>query len=137
MKKKNVKVGEIALIPAGDGKFIPGKVLYLSKRYKDVVLLALSKKPITESNMPEDFLIDPSLCVYTSQVAIKNGRWKSVGLESLREQEKGLAVRIVGGSVWEEDEEIRPAAEDDYSSLPKMQVLGAALVEKKALQLAI
>lgn len=133
--KKSISVGEVALIPVGGEEFVPAKVLYISKYYKNVILLALYGKTITGCKMPKDIPVEATMLVYTTQVAIKSERWKSVGVQPLREQEKGQAKRIVGGSVWDEDQEIRIANDDDYTDLPKMLVLGAALVEKKALQI--
>ena len=100
-KKKNVSVGELALIPIGDDNFIPAKVLYLSRFYKDVVLLGLFALKQTGRDLHEALLpSEPSLTVYTSQVPITKGRWKSTGIvQPLNEREKGKAKRIVGGSV--------------------------------------
>ena len=133
-KKENVQVGDIALVSVEDGVSLPIKVLYLSKRYKDVILIAIYKQRVETESMP-DLFGEPLLLVYTSQLAITRGRWKSVGNVPLADNEKGKAKRIVAGAVWIDDDEIRPATETDYRELPEMLVLGSALVEKKARQL--
>jgi len=132
MAKKDVEVGEIVLVPVDNGEYRLGKVLYLSQRYKDVILLALYNVTVAEATLPLSLPPEHSLLVYTSQVPIQKKRWLSVGGGELRENEKGLARRIVGGQVWLEDQELGPAGEKDNRTLPRMQVLGAGLVEKKA-----
>jgi len=135
MNKKDVRPGDIALVPSGAGKFAVGKVLYLSQCYKNVMLFGIYSKAVTERTMPPKLGDAIGLLVYTSQTAIRQHRWIPVGHEPLRENQQGLAKRIVGGEVWDEDKELRPATREDMQTLPRMQVLGAGLVEKKAQQL--
>ena len=132
MRKKNVEVGEVALIPLEGGGFIPGKVLYLSAYFKDVILLALFPQKLDAETMPASLPDRPSLLLYTSQLPITKGRWKSVGAQGLRKNEIGIAKRIVANAVWLDDEELRPATDEDRASLPKMSVCGAGWVEEDA-----
>jgi hypothetical protein len=134
MSKKDVKPGDVVLIPLR-GKYGVGKVLYVSKRYRDVILLGIYRKAVSEESMPTSLPDVMPALVYTSQVAVQQRRWVVVGHEPLKENQQGLAKRIVGGEVWLEDEELRPATSEDARSLPRMLVLGAGLVEKRAEQL--
>ena len=131
MKKKAVEIGEIVLIPAG-AIYVPAKVLYRSNYYTDHILLGLLKQAVPAQHMPRELSVEIAQQVYTSQEPILKGRWHSVGHQSLLPQQVGLAKRIVGGEVWFEDQCLGPATEVDFKSLPKMQGLGAALVEKRA-----
>src|SRR5262249_49998523 len=108
------------------------KVLYLSKYFKDLILLGIYDKKVNNleaaMELPDKFLE----AVYTSQRPILKDRWKRISFESLRPNQEGLGKRIVGGEVWMEDKPLGPASALDWQSMPQMQVLGAALVEKKA-----
>lgn len=134
MRNKNVKIGEIVLIPLTVG-FAIGKVLFLSQRYKNVVLLGIYSITVKEETMPLSLPDNVALTVYTSQTVIQQGRWITIGQEELKGNQLGLTKRIVGGEVWIEDEKLHQATPDDINSLPVMDVFGAGLVEKKAGQL--
>lgn len=131
--KKDVLVGDVVLIPAAGG-FAVAKVLYLSHYYKNVVLLGIAKHKVQDLNFtsaPRDF--DARL--YTSQVPIQEGRWSVVGNLPLTQKEVGMAKRIVAGDVWLEDQNLGPPSEQEMSSLPKMLVLGASVVERRATEI--
>ena len=131
MSKKSVQVGDVALIPVRNA-FVPAKVLFLSLYFKDVILLGIYNKKLSTKEMPRELPDEFVERVYTSQEPILKGRWISVGHEPLRPKQQGLTKRIVAGEIWLEDETLGPASEIDFDSLPRMQVLGAGLVEKKA-----
>ncbi len=133
MKKKS-DIGDIILIPAGD-RYVLAKVLYVSKWYKNLILLGLSKESIAERRMPSDMPTRFVDLIYTSQEPIAKKRWHSVGHEPLMEGQIGLAKRIVGGEVWLDDQCLGPATDEDFKVLPRMRALGAALVENRALSL--
>jgi hypothetical protein len=132
---KHVQPGDVVLIPLDSAKFAIGKVLYLSQYFKGVILLGIYPQAIFEKTMPALLPEPMSLFVYTSKKAIQQDRWIHVGHERLRENERGLAKRIVGGEVWEDDVHLRPATREDLKCLPQMHVLGAGLVEKRTRQL--
>ena len=132
---KKVRPGDIALVPLAAGKFAVGKVLYRSQYFKGVILFGIYSKAVTERTMPPELGHAIGLLVYTSQRAIQQDRWIPVGHEPLRENQQGLATRIVGGEVWDEDKHLRPATREEMQTLPQMHVLGAGLVEKKAQEL--
>ena len=132
MKKKEVREGEIVMIAAGEC-YVAAKVLYLSKWFKDLILLGLYKEPLSDLAMPASLSSKFAQMVYTSQEPILKGRWNSVGHEPLLPWQTGLAKRIVGGEVWLGDECLGAASKADFDELPRMQALGAALVEKRAL----
>jgi hypothetical protein len=131
MMKKTVVIGEIVLIPVGN-EFVPAKVLYLSHRYKNVILLGIYNFKTFVKECPKTLPSSFGLTVYTSQDPVLKKRWISIGLEPLLTEQRGIAKRIVGGDVWLEDQHLGPASEIDRRSLPQMDVLGAGLVEKKA-----
>ena len=136
MSKKNVTVGEFALIPVDNNAFVPAKVLYLSKRFKDTILLAVYPTVTTTPEIP-DTLPESSIAeFYTTQKAITSGRWLSVGVQELRPNEVGRAKRVVAGEVWQDDNHLGPASDADLATLPKMLAMGAKLVEKHAQKVA-
>jgi hypothetical protein len=54
-----------------------------------------------------------------------------VGNLPLRQNEVGVAKRIVAGDVWLEDQNLGRPSDKEIKNLPKMLVLGATVVEKK------
>lgn len=131
MTRPRISLGDIALIPASNC-YVPAKVLYLSKRYKKVILLGIYKMAIATKRMPSTLPEDFAHLVYTSQEMISEGDWFLVGNEPLRSTQHGLAKRIVAGDVWLDDEYLGAASERDLQVLPKMAVLGAGLVDDLA-----
>jgi hypothetical protein len=122
-------------IPVSEsGDLRAAKVLFCSKFYKNVVLVAFSDSPCVEPGVCE-FL--PTAFngrrVYTGAQAIGE-RWRVIGQSALTEDEKSASLRIVAGDVWLADEHVRPATHEELNSIPAMSVAGAALVEKWARQ---
>jgi hypothetical protein len=136
MSKKNVDVGEIILIPV-ENEFVPAKVLYLSHRYKNVILIGIYNIRQTAKECPKTLPTGFGLMVYTSQDPVLKKRWIGIGHEPLLTGQIGVAKRIVAGETWLEDQHLGPASEIDRRSLPQMDVLGAALVEKKAANVSV
>jgi hypothetical protein len=136
MSKKNVDVGEIILIPV-ENWFVPAKVLYLSHRYENVILLGIYNIRTPAEECPKTLPADFRVLVYTSQDPVLKKRWICIGHEPLLTGQIGVAKRIVAGEVWLDDQHLGPASEIDRRSLPQMDVLGAALVEKKAANVSV
>jgi hypothetical protein len=122
-------------IPVSEsGDLRAAKVLFCSKRYKNVVLVAFSDILIVEPGVGA--LVPTAFTgqrVYTGAQAIGE-RWPVIGQSALTEDEKSASLRIVAGDVWLADEHVRPATHEDLKSIPAMSVAGAALVEKWARQ---
>lgn len=135
MSKKNVDIGEIILIPV-ENEFVPAKVLYLSQRYKNVIMLGIYALRTSVKECPKTLPVSFGLMVFTSQDPVLKKRWISIGHQPLLAGQAGVAKRIVAGDVWLDDQHLGPASESDRRSLPQMEVLGAGLVEKKAASIA-
>lgn len=137
MKKVSIQEGAIILIPVREGMWVVGKTLYVSKIFRNVILLGLTNRVCRSPEMPSPIPREYVALVYTSQVAVTNGRWTFVGESELTPNEHALSERIVGGEVWLKDKELRSASEEDRLTLPKMQVMGAGLVEDQAGAIAL
>ncbi|MEE5129816.1 hypothetical protein V2J82_05125 [Pseudomonas alliivorans] len=131
MKNKKTTVGDVVLIPVKDG-FKAAKILYVSDRYKDTILLGIFKGLLSEKKMPEQLPESIDLLLYTSKVPIQKQRWHFVGHEELRDPQKNLDLRVVAGDLWKGDTHLGSASAEDRINLPEMLVMGAGLVEKKA-----
>lgn len=131
MKPGKTAVGDIVLIPLAQG-FRPAKVLYVSQRYTDTILLGLYATTVGAAQMPADLPDDFGLTLYTSKAPIRTQRWLQVGNQALTATQRGLDRRIVATELWQGDEHLGPASAQDQLDLPQMQVMGAGLVEKKA-----
>lgn len=135
MKAKKTAVGDIVLIPLAEG-FRPAKVLYVSQRYKDTILLGIYKTAVNGQQMPDELPDGFALLLYTSKASIQKQRWPAVGHEPLRTAQTQLDRRIVATQLWQGDEHLGPASAQDRLDLPEMQVMGAGVVEKKAAALS-
>ncbi|WP_421546902.1 hypothetical protein [Pseudomonas sp. QD4] len=131
MKPGKTAVGDIVLIPLVQG-FRPAKVLYVSQRYKDTILLGLYATTLSAAQMPADLPDGFGLTLYTSKAPIRAQRWLQVGNQVLTATQRGLDRRIVATELWLGDEHLGPASAQDLLDLPQMRVMGAGLVEKKA-----
>jgi hypothetical protein len=112
----------------------PAKVLFCSKRYENVILIAFGDGSHRETKTGE---FNPTAFngrrVYTGAQAVGR-RWPVLGHCALTEDETQASWRIVAGDVWLADERLRTATPEDLKAFPTMCVAGAALVEKWAKQ---
>jgi hypothetical protein len=109
------------------------KIIYLSKRYRNVILL--STYPLAVS-LSEEVIDLPTgifneMLIYTGNDKIKTEEWKKINNTLVTNEEKKMSERIIGGGVWIEDEYIRSATENDLNTLKSMSVDGTKLAEKK------
>ncbi|WP_025130696.1 hypothetical protein [Pseudomonas sp. PH1b] len=131
MSTRQTTAGDILLIPISEG-FRPAKVLYVSQRYKDTILLGLYATRVTIQQLPNELADSFALRLYTSKAPVQRQRWHWVGHEALRESQTGLDLRVVAGELWQGDQHLGTASPEQRRGLPEMLVMGAALVEKKA-----
>ncbi len=131
MTSKKTVVGDIILIPI-ESSFKPAKVLYVSKYYKDVILLGIYKNSVSSQEMPADLPDEFEVLLYTSKAPIQRKRWLYVGHEELKPTQTNLDLRVVAAELWQGDNCLGPASEEDKRNLPKMLVMGAKLVEEDA-----
>ncbi|WP_146249910.1 MULTISPECIES: hypothetical protein [unclassified Pseudomonas] len=135
MSSQKTTVGDIVLIPITEG-FRPAKVLYVSQRYKDTILLGLYATCVSAQQLPEPLADTFALLLYTSRAPVQKQRWPRVGHEALRESQTRLDLRVVAGELWQGDEHLGVASAEQRKILPEMLVMGAGLVEKKAAALS-
>ncbi|WP_409285181.1 hypothetical protein [Pseudomonas protegens] len=135
MSSQKTTVGDIVLIPITQG-FRPAKVLYVSQRYKDTILLGLYATCVSAQQLPEPLADTFALLLYTSKAPVQKQRWPRVGHEALRESQTRLDLRVVAGELWQGDEHLGVASAEQRKTLPEMLVMGAGLVEKKLRQSA-
>lgn len=87
MMSKKTMAGDIIFIPLERG-FKPAKILYVSQRYKDTILLGVYKNSIANLRLPSDLTDNFELLIYTSKIPIQKKRWHRVGHEELRSAQK-------------------------------------------------
>jgi hypothetical protein len=133
MRKNQIKLGDIILIPVDGDKCALGKIIYLSRRYRNVILLNIYPLVVSLSEKMPDLPmgIFNEMLIYTGNHKIKTEEWKKINNVLVTDEEKKMSERIVGGEVWIEDEYIRAATEHDFKTLKSMLVDGTKLVEKK------
>jgi hypothetical protein len=139
LTKKKVELGGLYAIP-GDGQFGLAKVIYVSKYFRDVILIRLYKKAYAElSGMAHELPAEDadSALYYTGAGVIRAGSWPYLGVQPVSDKERALSKRIVGGGVWIEDNHIGPASDEEMSSLKKMSVYSYDLVEKAVSRLNV
>ena len=126
-----VSAGNVVAIPVG-GTIGLGKILFVSKYFKDVTLLKLlsTRFPSVDAALTAD-LQGPYELLYTGVGPIRKGCWTIIANEPVSDHERAMSKRTAGGEVWLEDEHLGPASGADLASLPRMLVLGSGLVEKR------
>ena len=132
MKKtplKKVKAGDVLRMPLSKDVFVFAKILYSSRRYLGVMLLGLARG-LHSSSLPPNLDFTAGL-FYTAVTCPAYNGWEVVGQVPPSVSETACALRIVAGNVWLGDTHTRPATDKDYASLPQMDVLGCALLQKK------
>ena len=133
MRKNHIKLGDIILIPIDEDRCGIAKIIYLSKYFKDVILLNIY--PLV-TNFSEEVIDLPAnipneLLIYTGNQKIKTEEWKKLNNIMVTDEEKKLSTRIVGREVWIEDECIGTATEQEREKINRMGVDGTKLVEDK------
>ena len=133
MRKNYIKSGDIILIPVDEDRCAVAKIIYLSKYFKDVILLRTYPLVVSFSvgtiELPKNLVKE--LLIYTGNQKIKMEKWKKIDNIPVTEPETKMSKRIVGGDVWIEDECMRTATDQDCKNLERMLVSGARLVENK------
>ncbi|PHI31737.1 hypothetical protein [Budvicia aquatica] len=126
-----ISVGDVIMIPIAKVGIVPAQVLFVSKKYKNVIQMGVYQTCLTSSN--DEFNYSDSFCelIYTSQEMIKKGDWILIGNHLVAEQYKDSSLRNVAGSLYINDDFIRRLAPDEYSKYPKMLVSGRGAVENR------
>lgn len=134
MNKKNINLGDVISIPLNKEVCAMGKIIFLSKRYKNVILLNVYPvvSSVLESEKPPAEKFTNRLLIYTAINPIIAGRWRKIGNCSVSENEREMSTRIIADSVWVEDNYLRPATKEDFENIPAMGVGGYILVQEKA-----
>ena len=122
--------GSLVTIPTEGGKGV-AKVIFLSQRYVNTILLKLYKKRLPKDTSVQltDFS-GPFDLHYTSLDGFKKKRWVIFATEPVSDDEKALTRRTSGGEVWVEDTHLGTATEAELGALPKMLTHGYKLIEK-------
>lgn len=134
-KKATASPGGILAIPIGD-RFALGKIVFVSSRFKNVMLIRLFQTVVPHAQLPKELsrvFLDG--VIFTGIQAVENGRWPLIGQVPVDPAEIELSRRIVAGRVYLGDEELGRASLEDERRLPQMDVDGAILVERKAARL--
>jgi hypothetical protein len=129
-KPAKAKTGDILqiLLPSGLVGF--GKVLYTSRRYRDVMLFGVALGAYSSSAVPPSLDYSAAL-FYTSVVCPSHVGWTVVAREPVSAAEADRSLRIVAADVWLGDTYIRPASDSDRRTLPQMSLLGCRILQKK------
>lgn len=135
MANKRAKLGDIIVIPLADKVYALGKVLFLSKIFKQVMLVGVYDLILEDMEMPQTLPKNFKRLIYTGTGGVSKGRWAVIDNKSVEVSEKSLTLRIVGNSVWENDTPLRQATSKDWKSLPCMDVAGIGYVEDELREL--
>lgn len=122
-------VGDLVAIPTG-ARFGIGKVIYVSKYFRSVILLKLYRTSLAEGTKKFPSVDSAADLYYTGSGLIPANRWLIVGSEAVSEAEQLMSKRIVGDGIWLADEYLGEASEKDLERLPKMLTYGFKLIEK-------
>jgi hypothetical protein len=133
VRQIKVTEGDVILIPVPKAGYGVAKVLFASRRARNVILLGIYKLNVEEVKMPEKLpqAFEPPL-VYTGSQGIGEGcLWPRVGNVGITDAERAMSLRIVGQHVYLGDECLRAATLEDEETLPDMGVAGRLFVEEQ------
>ncbi len=128
---KRAKVGDVIRIPLSDGQIALGKILFISKRYKNVMLVGVYPFRHSPMELPSTWPKEFAGMMYTSTRGVSSGEWDVVNHQTVTVEEHQLSTCIIAGEVWVGDEHIRSATTQDLGNLPEMEQLGIHLFVKK------
>jgi CBS domain-containing protein len=132
MRKNHIKSGDILLIPVNGERCAVAKIIYVSRHFKNVILLNVYPLVVSVQEMPELPIDAPhDLLIYTAIDKIQKEEWKKIDNIPVTNKENLMSKRIVGGEVWIEDNYIGYATEEDCKTLKQMNVAGTKLAEEK------
>ena len=127
MRNKAIK-GDIIAIPIDD-KFIYGKVIFVSKRSKDIMQIECrgpydsDKCNWKDGNFVTTF--------FTAASKFSKRGWKIISEGNFEGCEISKTLRIIADGVWEEDNFLRDASPEDHKNIQAMYVSGFIYIEKK------
>jgi len=131
MSELSIDIGTVVSIPCND-YYVVAKVLFLSDRMKNVALYKIFDHKASLDKPYIDVISSSSFdLVYTGIGLIKKGEWPILAHLPLLDSEKESSMRIAAGNVWLANEYLRPATDEDYSSIPRMLVANVKGVERR------
>ena len=125
------KEGDLVKIPFPDGRAVLAKVLYVGKRFENVICISVWQW-IEPTATLRNLEVDPIKCppFYTNILAAKDCGWTVIGNRGLTEAEEMATLRIVGDNVYLKDECLRTATIRDNEQLHEMLGIGMPTVFK-------
>lgn len=132
-----VQEGDLLSIPVDDD-FVAAKVLWVSHWYRDVMGIVVYAGRLGAPTAAPDTLAgyltldmggEPVTVAYPSVENVTKKTWKIIGHQPLDEVDKGLRHHIIGGNLYDGDDEIRrPASGKDYTLYPVVRTAPALVV---------
>jgi hypothetical protein len=125
-------VGDLIAIPAL-GKWALAKVLFVSRHFKNIMLISLMSELLGDPDDLPDGLrhLESGVTFYTASVGFGKRGWRVVGSSDVSSEEVHKSLRIVAGEVWVRDELLRQASPDDEKVIRTMGVDGFIRVERQ------
>ena len=129
-----INAGDIFLIPF-QNKYIMGKILWISRRTKNVFSFIVYKKLYSNKEINLDNFDTTTSKIklysgltevfYTSKEIFKDKNWEIIGNKPLTENENiNLQYHNIGGNLCKGDENIRALTEKELKEYPKMLIAG-------------
>ena len=129
-----INAGDIFLIPF-QNKYIMGKILWISRRTKNVFSFIVYKKLYNNKEINLDNFDTTTSKIklysgltevfYTSKEIFKDKNWEIIGNKPLTENENiNLQYHNIGGNLCKGDENIRALTEKELKEYPKMLIAG-------------
>ena len=129
-----INAGDIFLIPF-QNKHIMGKILWISRRTKNVFSFIVYKKLYSNKEINLDNFDTTTSKIklysgltevfYTSKKIFKDKNWEIIGNKPLTENENiNLQYHNIGGNLCKGDENIRALTEKELKEYPKMLIAG-------------
>src|SRR5215471_18511619 len=128
MAKQKLREGDVFLIPVAEGRYAVAKILWISTRNKNVIMIGASTKAtLDEEAMPKP--VAPSDVRMFTGSQLVGTEWPLVGHDDAP-IDPDVSRRVSIGMVWVKDERLHEASAKEEASLPHELVRGSGNVVK-------
>src|SRR5262245_49534458 len=111
---KTVALGDIVAIRLKAKHYALGKIVFLSKKVKGLLVLLVFNKVFSDPSLPEKCPKRYLPPIWTGIPYIKEGRWTKIGSAPLTKEDEDSSMYAVVGSVTHGDKHLRKPTRDDF-----------------------
>jgi hypothetical protein len=129
--KERVLLGDVIAIRLAPKAFAIGKVTFIAKKVKGLIVLHVFDKVFDSAEMPTKAPAKFVRPVWTGTAYIENGRWKKLGNLPLTKADEESSIYVTGTSLTHGETFLRKSNEADFEVCHAKVVSPMGMVESK------